>query len=199
MTANGRLWFVAACVATLSAVACSSSSAPVEAAYSSGLPPDSILGGLNGTDLAGLCASRQKYLFSKPVVQEGNCRIAGGIAALFDVLGGTAKTDADVQMSCSKGYDQCKAAFASDAGAADAMCTAPKSTCTGTVREYEACVTDSVATFQQVVDEMPACKDMKLSDIHVNDAGPNGLTIQNPASCQALQTKCPELFGSTQP
>src|SRR5690349_15915226 len=105
MTANGRLWFVAACVSTLSAVACSSSSPSIEPPYSSGLPPDSVLGSLDDADLAGLCTSRQKYLFSKPVVQEGNCRIAGGIAALFDVLGGTAKTDADVQMSCSKGYD----------------------------------------------------------------------------------------------
>jgi len=132
-------------------------------------------------------------------VQEGNCRIAGGITAAFAVLAGSATTDADVQMSCSKGYDQCEAVFASDAGLGDVMCSAPKPTCTGTVREYEACTTDSVTTYQQVVDEMPACKDMKLSDIHVNDAGPSGPTIESPASCQALQAKCPELFGSTQP
>jgi hypothetical protein len=200
MTSNGRLWFVAACVSTLSAAACgSSSSPPADPPFSSGLPPNSVLGGLNEADLAGLCASSRKYLLSKPVVQEGDCRIAGGITALFDVLGGSAKTDADVQMSCSKGYDQCEAAFASDAGVGDTMCAAPKPTCTATVSEYEACTTDSVATFQQVVDEQPACKDMKLSDIHVNDGGPSGPAIQNPASCQALQAKCPELFGPTQP
>jgi hypothetical protein len=198
MTSKGRLWFAAACVSTLSAMACSSSSPPTEPPFSSGLPPDSVLGGLDGADLTGLCASRQKYLLSKPVVQEGNCRVAGGIAAAFAVLGGAAKTDADVQTSCAKGYDQCEAALASDAGVGDVMCSAPKPTCSATVREYETCVTDSVTIFQQIVDEMPACKDMKLSDIHLGDAGPSDPTIQNPASCEALKTKCPELFGSTQ-
>jgi hypothetical protein len=193
------LWFAAACVSALSGVACSSSSPPAEPPFSSGLPPDSVLGGLGTADLAGLCTSRLNYLLSKPVVLEGNCRLAGGIMAAFAVIGGEAKTDADVQASCSKGYDQCEAALASDAGLGDVMCSGPKPTCTATVREYEACVTDSVAIFQQFVDQTPACKDMKLSDVHVNDAGPSDPMIQNPASCEALKAKCPELFGLTQP
>ena len=198
MTTNRRSWFLAACVSMLFAVACSSDQ-PGEAPFSSGLPPDSGLGGLSDADLTRLCSSRLEYLLSKPVVQEGNCKLAGGFAALFDFLAGKATSDADVQASCGKAYDQCKATIASDAGASNLMCSKPKPTCTATVREYEACTTDMVQSYRQIVDEMPACQDMKLSDIHVGDAGTSDSPIQNPASCEALRAKCPELFGSPPP
>jgi len=134
---------------------------------------------------------------SKPVVQEGGCKAVGALTAALDVFAGNATTDSAVQMSCAKGYDQCKAGLASDAGANNSACAKPKPTCTATVREYEACANDSVGTFEQFSNELPACKDMKLSDVRTGDAGSSMPPIQSAASCQALETKCPELFSST--
>ncbi|HEX9295924.1 MAG TPA: hypothetical protein VF881_08810 [Polyangiaceae bacterium] len=164
--------------------------------FSSGLPPDATLGSLSDSEASKLCSSSAQFLLANPVVQEGTCRLAGGITAAFDVLGGTAQTDADVQASCARGYDQCEAALTADAGT-NSTCKRPLPTCTATVAEYEACTSDSVPLYERLATELPVCKDVKRSDIGIGDGGTKAPALEAPPSCAALKSKCPELFSSS--
>jgi hypothetical protein len=180
-------------VTTMQLVGCGGESVP-ENRYSSGLPPASVLGNLTDSDAQSLCMSTTQYLFADPVVANLQCKLVGGIAAGFEVIAGTAKTDAEVQTACTKTYDQCKTSLGGDAGA-KVSCRKPKQSCTATIAEYEACTTDIVSTYHQLDSQFPACKDLKLSDIRPGDAGAPPAP-QSPPSCTVLMSKCPE-FGSS--
>ncbi len=130
------------------------------------------------------------------------CRFTGVTAA---ALSG-ATTDAALQQACQQVYDAC--IQRQDAGATTGQCTittlAP--TCTATVSQVFACINDELNTLVHDVNaalqSVPACASLTLTNLAgAADAGVPGASLLdvNPstiASCQAVQTTCPGLFGT---
>jgi hypothetical protein len=72
----------------------------------------------------------------------------------------------------------------------NAGCNDLPATCTATVAEYPACISDEAAAFTQTVNGLPACSALASTDTaKVFDAQ----AAAPPASCAALSNKCPDL------
>jgi hypothetical protein len=63
--------------------------------------------------------------------------------------------------------------------------------CQATVGEYQACVKDSTTTFVNVLKAMPKCTELKASTIEATVTSQFAPLETDPASCQAVETKCP--------
>lgn len=160
--------------------------------YSTGLPPGATLGGLSDADMQTLCNSAKQYVASNAALQDAMCKFSGAVAASFGTLGGPA-TDAQVQALCASAYGACVSGFTGDAGTAS--CAKPAPSCTATIAEYETCTNDSIVLEENLAASIPACKDLKVSDLRSTDGG-SSVDIESPASCKSLKAKCPELFVS---
>jgi hypothetical protein len=67
-------------------------------------------------------------------------------------------------------------------------CGAIPATCTATVTQYSACVTDTFVALNQVLGAIPSCSAITLA---VLSAPSTGGTTTTPQSCQPLVTACP--------
>jgi hypothetical protein len=78
-----------------------------------------------------------------------------------------------------------------DPWATNSGCNDIPATCTATVAEYSACISDEVAVFIQSVNGFPMCASLVMSNVPaIMDAEAGGNT---PASCTSLGNKCPDL------
>jgi hypothetical protein len=166
-----------------SAAGSGASGAPSSGAgdYSSGVSGDKQLGSLSDSEFQGLCKKLSDHFSTGSVgksVEEFTCRLAGLFA------GATAETDAALKAACKSAYDQCLAA----PHMTDETCTKPAATCTATVAEYDACVSDSAKALVALGNELPACAELTLSSLEMIDLGEE---TASPASCKVLETKCP--------
>jgi hypothetical protein len=162
--------------------------------YTSSLPGSKSIGDLTDSDRASLCQSTRTYYGSSSGANELGCKVAGLFAAV-PILFRPTKTDADLQKACGDAYANCEAMpSSSDAGTA-ATCAKPTGTCTATVAEYEACVTDQSAQLASSSANIPACGTLTVAGIQGSlEAGVGTTTpAATPSSCQTLYTKCPGL------
>jgi hypothetical protein len=163
--------------------------------FSSGIPGNKTFDTLTDADLANLCSSLGKHLGTDPSLKEATCHFAGFGAALGASILGTA-TDADLQKACTDIEAKCRSAAPS---AEQSTCGKPTSTCTATVAEFEACVTDALAAATQAFATLPACSSITSSSLSMLlTSGNGGMTpAVEPASCKTLEQKCPGVQDST--
>lgn len=151
--------------------------------FSSGLSGDKQLGSLTDQEFAGLCQKLHDYVSTSSFLEkaeEFSCRISG----LFVATLSNAQTDAELQSSCKTAYNACLAAPTTTTE----TCTKPDATCTATVAEYEACMSDSIEAFGEALKAVPACSELTLALLAMSG---DDMMSQEPASCTALKAKCP--------
>ena len=164
--------------------------------YSSGLPANKIIDTLTDADITILCLSLHDHISNDRALRSATCHFLGFVAAWGASLAGTA-TDADLQKACTDSEAMCKS---TPPTSEQSTCTRPPSGCAGTVGEFEACVTDSVAAASKQLAAYPACSSVTASTVSkLFSSGGSGAMPMTaaPASCTALERKCPGIQNST--
>lgn len=148
--------------------------------------PTSVPGGKRLSDLTP--AERQQYcldlaawLMSGPFLSDG-CNLSSWLATQAQASVETTATDAELRATCEGSYASCVA------GGVMSNCTASMPiTCTATVSEYNACVSESLA----VLGALPSCSAVTRASLAPNIARVSG---QPPgAACRNVENKCPDL------
>ena len=141
----------------------------------SGLPKDKPLSSLTDSERTTFCSNNTKAVQAGLPADFG-CRLLAALSA----AGGN--TDAEVKAMCQETYDECvKTPLTPTTPTTPAQCTVPSS-CTATVGEAEACVSENIALFKMI----PSCADLKKSDINLM---PSGDPEPGPA-CKVVDMKC---------
>jgi hypothetical protein len=163
--------------------------------FSSGIPADKTVDTLTDAEVTNLCSSLGQYISTDPGLQESTCHFAGFGVALSASLFGAA-SDADLQKMCADTEAKCHEAPLMGEGS---TCTKPTSSCSATVGEFEACVTDSLAEATKAFAALPACSSITNASLQMLiSSGSSGMTTAvAPASCQTLEQKCPGLQDTT--
>lgn len=117
-------------------------------------------------------------------VTDLGCR-AAGLVAILDV------PDTEIKTACKQAYDACKAAPVPQDLPTDQCDEPTETTCTATVAEYEACVSELPATLRFLSPLIPNCDTATKTSLLVLAAGKNLLG----AGCQAVDKKCPGTFS----
>lgn len=171
--------------------------------FHTSVPSDKPLGTLSPSDTKTLCMDTMTFVSMQVQslnTKDNQCR-AAGIAISTLTAGGANTTDAQIQASCQAVYQGCLSAPAdagfttggSDAGAPSLDCAnamAPAASCTATVAQYTACVSETTASLQNL---FPPCNQLTKAKLAMftGDAGAP-TSGQNPGpACMAFQAACP--------
>jgi len=147
--------------------------------FMTGLPASTPLSSLTDAQTMQLCSSLDDYFST--TLKDFDCRLAGLFAAAFSAP----DTDAKAQAACKTAYDECTTAPVMSTGS----CMKPTGTCTATVGDFEKCMSDEGAIFDQAGASLPPCADLTLQDLM--SSGGDMTQPMEPASCTALQMACP--------
>jgi hypothetical protein len=141
-----------------------------------------IISTLPPADSMKLCDDTYAY-FRTAIATADACKWKG----LSFATSSSAPTEEQLRANCTEKETQCLADPAAALGV-NASCSFP-TTCTTTVAEYAACITDEVAFFNQTVSSMPSCATLTMVG---TQAVSGALTAAPPASCTF--NGCPDLF-----
>jgi len=131
-----------------------------------------------------LCNDTYAY-FGAAIPQATTCKWK----ALTYAASSSAPDNTTLQTKCTQQLTACTQG--GDPWATNDGCNDIPSTCTATVSEYAACITDEVSAFIQTVTGFPMCSSLMMSNTSgIMDAEAGGTT---PASCASLANKCPDL------
>lgn len=206
MYARGMLRSLASILALSApvfAIACSSGSSSGGSAAVTSVDSSKQVSGLSDTEAKQVCEDAQAYVtsqFASIDTKRINCGFSAQIMGAYD-----ATNDADAQTKCRTLFDECmnKPAETGDAGTTDENdganfdCTAFGSQtrdCGATVGEVSQCLSDQIAALN-AVSSKDFCAEAKARS--ENDTSTPSLAA-TPASCTAVQTKCPNLFSDTE-
>jgi hypothetical protein len=146
------------------------------------LPGDKPLGTLSDSEVEQLCDDYEAFFSSGSFAasqQEFACLLSGVfLASLSGPM-----TDAELQMACKAGYDECKQMPLEPE---PSECSKPDASCTATVAEVEKCMKDSSQAFQDLVAELPTCAELTLTSEEPEMTEP-----MDPPSCVVVREKCP--------
>lgn len=157
------------------------------APFSSGLSSKPV-SQLTDAEMTELCAKAGNYYMQDPSFKSGTCRMAGvGAAVVSNLLG--PKPDAELQKTCSDLETACLQSRGETTQ--EGTCKKPSGTCTATVAEIEACVTDTRNAFSSALQSLPACGTLKSSDVTPTSSGSPTNEQAMPESCKTLEQKCP--------
>lgn len=151
--------------------------------FSTSVPGDKELGELTPAEVEQLCDDLEQFTEDLDVAaasQEFSCRATGLFAGLSDP-----QSDETVQAACKVAYDECMASPPEPTTPGE--CSAPDASCTATVDEFEACMSDAKATFDELATALPSCEELSLADL----GSLGGEQPMSPASCTTFQEKCP--------
>jgi hypothetical protein len=166
--------------------ACGGGSTP--SSMSSGLDSGKVASSLSASEQKTLCTRANDYFMS--LLSKGDtCKMAGLLGA---ALGGGDSSLSDMKSTCSSMYNLCmqggemeevdKTKTLSD-------CTKGISDCSATVGEIETCFNDTGAAYKAAMAELPSCS--QITEATMNSTSTSASA--DPASCKALETKCPNL------
>lgn len=147
----------------------------------SGLPPGTPANQLTDAQAEALCQSAGKAADAAvgASAQQATCGFAAYFAASFSPGG-------DAAAACKMAYDECLKQPLDTTE----KCTKPRSTCTATVGEIEACLNDSFVQIKQLLAGLPGCDDVG------KDVAEPSLQSTSPASCDVVKAKCPEVLAN---
>ena len=143
------------------------------------------LGTLTAAESTQLCDDTKAY-FMRSISKANSCKFA----ALSNAASTSAPSDAVLRTNCTSMETSCNASDAMGAGAATS-CLPPPPTCTATVAQYSACITDGAAALTQSANTLPNCSALRLADISPIFAAVEALYLV--PGCAALMAVCPDL------
>ena len=144
------------------------------------------LNALTAADATQLCKDVYAY-FGKTIPMATACKYKG----LSYATSSSAPTDTQFRQICTEHETSCTQANSGVGSADNPGCNDIPSTCTATVAQYSACISDEVTAFNTAVDGLPSCAASTSATI---SAVWEVMTPTTPASCDALTaTKCPDL------
>jgi hypothetical protein len=138
------------------------------------------LNGLTTAEATQLCSDTYAY-FGQAISRPTLCKWKG----LAYAISSSAPTDSMLQQNCSSRETPCLQATPDSPSCSDLP-----STCTATVAQYSACITDQTAVFTPTVSGLADCATVKTTDLAAVWAFRTG---DLPASCVSLTDKCPDL------
>jgi hypothetical protein len=150
-----------------------------------GLSGTRALNTLTATEATQLCDDTYAY-FGTAIPRATECRWKG----LSYAASSSAPSQAVLQQNCTNQENACLQA---DGGViSNPGCGDIATTCTATVADYSACITDEVAAFDQTVNGLPACSALTTAGTSaIFDAQTGGTP---PASCTSLSNACPTVY-----
>jgi hypothetical protein len=140
---------------------------------------------LTSADATQLCKDTYSY-FGKNIPMATACKYKG----LSYATSSSAPSDSQFQQVCKEHEATCTQAGSGVGSATDPGCSDILSTCTATVAQYCACISDEVALFNQGVNALPGCATAGSASI---SAVWLVMVPTSPASCDSLANKCPDL------
>ena len=144
------------------------------------------LNALTAADATQLCKDVYAY-FGKTIPMATACKYKG----LSYATSSSASTDTQFRQLCTDHESSCTQAQSGVGSADNPGCNDIPSTCTVTVAQYSACISDEVIAFNKAVDGLPSCTASTSATI---SAVWEVMTPPTPASCDAITaTKCPDL------
>jgi hypothetical protein len=147
------------------------------------------LNALTAADATQLCKDTYAY-FGKAIPMATACKYKG----LSTATSSSASTDSQMQQICTDHETACTQAGSGVGSADNPGCSALPSTCTATVTQYSACISDEVAIFIQGMSGLPSCATATSASI---SAVWEVMAPTSPDSCDSLANKCPELSPPT--
>jgi len=138
---------------------------------------------LTPTQVMQLCNDTYAY-FGSAIPKATTCKWKG----LSYAASSSAPSDAQVQTNCTSKETSCQG---TDPWADNLGCNEIPSTCTATVAEYSACISDEVAAFIQTVGGLKTCAMLTRAD---TPALFEIMAAPLPASCMSLMNKCADLY-----
>jgi hypothetical protein len=155
--------------------------------YTSGLEGSRPLGELDSAELARLCKGAQAWATDAiPVIDRATflCKTS---AVLAGALSGTFSGGAvELRNACEHAYERCLRR--SDMAPAAIACPRPGPDCVATVSEYERCLNDFPASFDDAIAAIPSCRGLTLASLAQTGAA---AAAALPESCTAFQQRCP--------
>jgi hypothetical protein len=174
-----------ACLLALLAPACAGEDVG-PGPFTSGLDGDRPLGELTSAEVKKVCKAVETWATAAiPLAKRATlvCK-SGAIAAalLTNPLAGTS----GLQSVCQRTYGSCLQQ--TDNAPAAVTCPTPGPDCTATVAEYERCLNDLPATFDQAIEAIPSCDDLTIGSLLQTGLARPTLV---PPSCATYQEHCP--------
>jgi hypothetical protein len=143
------------------------------------------LGALTGEEAAQLCDETYSY-FGSAIPQATACRWRG----LAYATSSSFSSEEQLRQNCTNEEARCLDADSS-AVWPNPGCSEIPSSCAATEADYHACISDQVASFNQVVSGLPSCDKLTLAGTAAIWEAQTSLTPEN--VCMSLQTACPGL------
>jgi hypothetical protein len=155
--------------------------------YTSGLDGLRPLGELDTAELGRLCKSAQAWATDAIPVIERATFLCKTSAVLAGALAGTLSRGAvELRTACEDAYEGCLRR--SDMAPAAIACPRPGPDCVATVAEYERCLNDFPASFDDAIAAIPSCRALTLASVAQAGAA---AAAALPDSCAAFQQRCP--------
>ena len=138
---------------------------------------------LSPTQVIQLCDDTYAY-FGTAIPKATTCKWRG----LSYAASSSAPSQSVLQQNCTNKETACQP---TDPWADNLGCNDIPTTCTATVAQYAACISDEVAAFIQAVNALPVCTALTSAG---TAAIVNAQTANPPPSCASLMDTCPELY-----
>jgi hypothetical protein len=170
-------------VAGLLLAACDGSS---HSNFSTGMDSGKTPASMSPADRATLCTKVESFLPTL-MSKADMCKLSGMMGAMLGMGGG------DLKALCTAAYDACmkEPDDPVETTGDTASCSQGMSTCTATVGEIESCMNDLDAMMRAEMAKIPSCSQLTLSDFTATSTTTE--TTTSPASCTALEAKCPDM------
>jgi len=144
----------------------------------SSVPSDKRISDLTPTERTQFCSDVETWAMSGPFLAE-DCNVSAWTLAYLESTTVPTATDDTLRSLCTGTYSECVA------GGVTSTCDATQlATCTATISEFDACLSDGVGIFGTV----PACSAVTRSALASTIAR---LQQSSSAACASFQTKCP--------
>jgi hypothetical protein len=138
---------------------------------------------LTAAQVTQLCDDTYAY-FGSAIPKATTCKWRG----LSYAASSSAPSQTVLQQNCTNKETACQP---TDPWANNLGCNDIPSTCTATVAQYSACISDEVAAFIQAVNGLPICTALTSAG---TAAVVDAQTASPPAGCASLMDTCPELY-----
>lgn len=155
--------------------------------FSTGIDPSRPASSLSAAETQQFCKAFDGLL-EDPAIKGSLCQVVSVIAA--SLLAGNG-TDAQLQMACTQGYNECLKDDGKAEPGSSSKCEKPAASCTATIGEIEQCFSDMKLAFVNLGKSLPACS--ALTKASINQSSPASAEPTMPASCTALEKKCPDV------
>jgi len=141
------------------------------------------LGSLTAAESDQLCDDTKTY-FMTSISKANSCKFS----ALSMAASTSVPSDAVLRTNCTSMETSCNASATMGPGSSTS-CFPPPATCTATVAQYSACISDQAALLNQSANTLPNCSAVRLADISpIFGAVEAFYTVPG---CMALMNECP--------